>query len=1129
MIKFILARVGGGKTTCMMQQIRDFSANPDIKMTLIVPEQNTFTCEKDVLEQIGPAGNANIDVVSFTELAEKLTEGSFSRDRYRLSESSAAVLMSFALENTAGNLKLYKKHAGRKSTVRDFLSLSDEFKHSCISVDDILDAASKMDEGLLKAKLTDIGVVLREYEQLVGEKYFNPDDLLTELASSAELDSYFSGRIVFIDSFRGFSAQEYGIIEHIVVSAKAVFVTLCTEDLENSGDITDLFAESKDTASRIINIARRNGIEVAVPLYLSKKGKYCNFPPDFVRYTSPELAFLESQLYSDTPNIYGGKCENVVLYKAENIYSECDFVAATIKRLIRRNGYRYRDIAVIARNMDTYELTMRSALKKYDIYAFEDRREPVSSSPVINAVMAAVATADKGFDTETILGFLKTGLTDLSTDDISLLEEYCYVWNINGRKWLEKWTLNPDGFGDESADAKEKLETINLLREKVVRPVEKFRTALKGGVDGKTAAQALWDFLTDIRINPNLRKLAGEFRRDGREGAVAELDRMWTVLTETIDEFNTLTQGRKITASSLYGILDTMFSAKTVGVLPEGLDEIVLGSADRMRISAPKVTFVIGANSGVFPSDSLGSSSLTPRDRTVMEETYGLALSGGGDMKLADEKLIAYCSVCSPKEKLFVSCCSGSEMFPSEFYERIKSLFPDIKELSSRTLDGLYFSEAKQSAFEQYAASPPGRFRSAAEKYFESDSEYSGKLEALRREADEKSFRISDSGIAGELFGKNMLVSPSKVEQYYRCPFSYFCRYGIKAMPRKRAELGGDIRGNVIHFVFEQLLKQYSVDQLSSASGEELFEIISKLMNDYLFASLSGAEQNERFLFLYNRLKYTVFEIAKRMIEEFSVTEFVPVDFELSIGRDDEIGAYVLENENGSVSIEGKIDRVDVAEYDGKNFFRIIDYKSGNRHFRPSDISQGLNMQMFLYLLAMWKNGEKRYGGDLAPAGLLYCKAASPFVAVSRNDGDEEIKQKMLKDSKMDGMVLEDSRIIELMEQGAGGMYIPASITSKGEFKGNCIPFDALLKLKDKADKLVLQMSDLLKNGEIAAIPAHSGSTEYATDYSDVCKYCDYKPVCGHTEEMPVRELVDLDIKQVIENLEEEDEDNGQA
>ncbi len=1110
MLNLILSRAGGGKTSCIMQKIRSLIAQGKNGITLIVPEQFSFTSEKLMLQSIGAKAMADVDVVSFTAVAEEIVGKPALHERRRLDDSAKAVLMSLALESVKDKLKLYGKHTGKRSTVAEFTALSSEFKLNSLTTDAVRLALATQEESLLKMKLTDITTVIDAYDAMIEGSYFNPDDLLTELYDVLPESDYFNGRYVFIDSFRGFTAQEYKILGRIFSKAKEVFITLCADGLKNSDDETDLFAHTKRTAKDLIALAKKNSCDVASPVYPYENGK---------KNISPELKALENELFSPASEIYEEDCENIILCKAADIYAECRFIACTAKKLIREKGYRCRDIAVIARDSSVYEAPLGTELKKCGIGVFEDSRQPVDVSPVIAFISSAADVISRGFTTESVMRYLKTGLVGLETEEISEIENYCYMWRVNYGSWQKEWKQNPKGFGVEfDSECEATLERLNSLRKSIVDPLEKLRFSLND-VSGEEAAKAVYKFIEKVGAAENLKKLANAFIEAGDNALALELDRIWNVLMDLLDGFETVAKGRNITPKAFADMLELMLSVQTLGTLPQGLDEITVGSADRIRTLAPKIVFIAGANYGSFPALPSFGATLTDKDRRRMHE-IGIELAGYGEYKLAEEKLIAYNAFCCASDRLYVCCpernSKGEQLAPSELYIKIKSIFPKCKEVDAGELDGMYYIEGKETAFEKMAENKlmNNELYASLKAVFEEDSEYKGKTQALERVAERRNFAIKDKKAAQAIFGKELNISASRVESYHKCPFAYYCRYGIKAMPRTVAELDPMQRGNVIHHALEKLLTDYTEEQLRAMKRSELLDAITKITDEYLREKLGGNEQNERFLYLYRKLVLNVCDVAQRLIEEFEFSSFKPIDFELEIGSE-EIPPYRVGSPEGNINIYGAIDRVDCAVIEGKKYLRVVDYKSSGKEFRLSDVTQGLNMQMFIYLFALWQNGGKKYG-EITPAGVLYYPANSPLVSAERGETAEDIKTRRQKKCRMQGIVLDNGAVVAAMDSEISGLYIPVEM-KKGELKGSLISLSKLEKLKEKADKVLADMSASLHAGEIPAVPAVGKS------YKHVCEYCDYKSVCSYEENIQSKELIDDDLNVVLENLEKGD------
>ena len=231
-------------------------------------------------------------------------------------------------------------------------------------------------------------------------------------------------------------------------------------------------------------------------------------------------------------------------------------------------------------------------------------------------------------------------------------------------------------------------------------------------------------------------------------------------------------------------------------------------------------------------------------------------------------------------------------------------------------------------------------------QYIKNKPGYQGRLSALNNVAGNRAFKFNDSSVSQRLFKENMYLSASRVESYYNCPFSYFIRYGLKAEPLRTAELDPAQSGTIVHLVMEEILQKYPKGEFVGVDKSVLKADVSSVLDDYINDKMGGTEgKSKRFIFLYNRLVDTCMAIIERLKQEFSQGAFEPCGFEVEIGSDD-IPAYETALENGKVSVRGSVDRVDMMEKDGVKYLRIIDYKTGKKEFKLSELFDGLNIQM---------------------------------------------------------------------------------------------------------------------------------------------------------------------------------------
>jgi len=1113
MLHLILARVGGGKTTQVHNIIEDFLHANSQSAVLLVPEQYSFATERLMLERLGPARAGRVEVLSFSRLAQRLLGERGPRGK-QLDAAAKLILMGLALEGVADKLLLYRKHAGRPGVIREMLHMAEECAQCGVCGADLLAAAEDMEETLLQSKLQDIGLILEAYHAQLAQGYMDDQDALTLLADRLPELPFFRDKLVVLDAFYGFTAQELAVLERILPQARAVYVTLCADSLDIAGE-EDVFAHTKRTARKLIQIANKHNVPVAKPQYLSAGRDNDSYR----RYEVEALAALEANLFDWFAEPYGGDCEAITLCRAADVADECRYVAVTAKKLVREQNLRCRDIYVIARDTQAYEAPLRAELNKCGLPIFEDKRQPVVAQPLMLLLRGALEIAARGFSTEALLRCLKTGLMGLDIEQVSLLENYAFLWKINGRRWLSPWTRHPEGFGfSMDGETKSRLEELNALRQRAVGPLLRFRESLRESADGEGFARAVFSLLEELEAAARLQILAEQLWHSEEPELALEQNRVWDTLMQLLDTFAQVLSGRPYAPARLRELFELTLSGMSLGAIPQGLDEICIGSADRVRAGAPKAVFVLGMNEGVFPPAPARSGTLDDRERKRLYD-MGIALSTFGDYRVAEERFYVYTTLCCAREHLYLSCLQrgdgkGGALSPSEYYHRVKALFPGCRELDTEALDPLYFAEGLPLAFEQLAEQyqQGGPVAASLRALLSGQAAYAPKLAALDRAARRAEFQIQDTQTAQALFGEHMKLSASRVDAYYRCPFQYFCAYGLRAKPRKPAELDPLQRGSLLHFVLEFLFSQLQMEALQDMPREARLAAIRDAVERYRREQLDAVEGDEQLLALLERNARTLLELLNRLLAELRGSSFQPVDFELSIDFEGDIPPYRLELESGAtVSLRGQVDRVDLAEIDGRRYVKIVDYKSSARSISLSDVLEGMNLQMLIYLFAICQNGRERYGDPL-PAGILYQKLGAEPSAAERGQSPEDIQKKNRDATKAQGLLLRDSAVVLAMEPEGAGLYVPATLKG-GKLSGSLIGLEELGVLQHKVDALIREMAERLRDGRIPALPVAG------KNYDGVCQYCDYNDTCQHEADAPARTLRDRKQEVVLAEL----------
>ncbi|HIW74582.1 MAG TPA: PD-(D/E)XK nuclease family protein [Firmicutes bacterium] len=1110
-------------------------------MLLLVPEQFSFETERALLERLGPRLCGSVQVLSFTRLAEQVFRETGGLAGRRMDDAIRALLMSRALELTADHLVLYRKPAGDPETVQTVLAMTTELKQCGISPHRLEETAGQLPEGsTLRRKTEELALILHAFEAVAsgvispgteesgtqtngaherGPAYIDPLDDLAALAERLPESRIADGAQIFVDSFKGFTAQETAVLRQLMRRAEQVTVTLCADSMEDTFGGFGLFSPVIRTAARLRDLAREDGVPVARIINLRENRRSSVLP----------LRLAEAGCFAPRPTVYAEETEAVTLASCAEIYTECDFVARSIRRALREQGGRARDFAVVARNLDEYRGVLDAAMEKQEIPLYFDERTNLLTEPLPALLFAALEAVTSGFRTDDLLRLMKTGLAGFSTHSVALLENYVLMWRIDGRRWREEWTGNPNGLSVKADDLSDKrLAYLNLLRRRLLRPLERLHASLfASGADGEAFARALYRYLIDVKADTLTRLRVARLERAGEPALADRMDRLWDTVMELLDRMAVSFRGTALPPLRFAGLLRMVAGLTDLGAVPQSMDAVQVGQADRIRLSAPKTVFVLGANEGVFPAYPASQGLLTEEERRELI-ARGLPLADGADIRTAEERFFAYAAVAAPSERLVVSYvrgnAGGESLTPSALVETLRRILPRCRVLTV-TGGEPEGAESERDAFECAASlwnRPTPRAQTLRE-LFATRPEYARRLLALARAADRMPAAFREDGAARRFFGDDLRLSASRVEQYHRCRFAYFCKYGLRAEPRRPADLDALAFGTLTHYVMETVLPSYAKEGFDHIRKERAFTDAAQAVQAYAEETMGGLEdKTSRFAALLGRLSRVAGSLLWQVVRELRQSRFVPVDYELPVGLPDEedgpaVPPVVLTLPDGAkVRVIGKIDRVDIYRAEnGEQYVRIVDYKTGTKEFRLSDVVEGVNVQMLIYIFSLWQNGGERYG-KVTPAGVLYLPAKLPVIQAPRDADGETAEREQLRALRMNGLLLDDPEIVRAMEHDAAGLFIPARLTAKGELvKGASVAsLEQFGKLKKRIEDLLVKMAETLRRGDVAALPL-AGEI-------DACAWCDYRAVCGHEPDDPVRFLAARDAASVLEELDGE-------
>ena len=1073
MLKLLLGRAGTGKTTEILGTMaREGERRPQL---LIVPEQHSHDAERQLCAVGGNGVSLCAEVLSFTRLASRVFSVAGGLAEPVLDAGGRLLLMDVALKAVEDRLKVYVRPSRKPPFLTQLAATVDECKGANISPERLFEVAGQV-EGESGDKFYDLALICRAYEAYCEQRGADPRDKLTRLARALEGCPWGEGRDIYLDGFTDFTVQERQVLEKLVGQANSVTVALTCGGM--AGDEEDVFGPARRTARRLLELAKRMGVESEVRVR-SEKGAA----------VARGIARVEEHLFEAVLPVFEETPEGVELYRAMSPYSEVERAAAELARLVREEGYRYRDLAVTARSMEVYGPLITLIFPRYGLPVFLGGMDDVLQKPILTLVTGALDAVAGEYRYEDVFRYLKTGLTDLSRDEVDRLENYVLKWDIKGSRWTQagEWNMHPEGYGGVwNETLKARVAELDGLRRRVAEPLERLRRAKEK--TGEGLALALYGFLEEIDLPRRLLERGAELRQGGEAALAAEYEQLWKLLCGALEQCAQLLGETGMDWEEFARLFKLVLSQYQVGAIPVSLDRVAAGEMPRLAHKHCKVLYLLGADDGAIPAVAPSPGLLVDEDRSLLA-AFGLESAPRLTDKLWREMTIVYETCALPSDRLIVSYAlageDGGKGQPSFLVKKLRQLFPGLVPLDERSLEKDFHMTALRPALE-LAGLRPGLGRALKEV-----PGCAPLVERMERAATMERGSLTRPTVEA-LYGRHVPMSASRMDKYKSCHFSYFMQYGLGAKARKGAEFAATDYGTFVHYVLENVLRERKGREVPGR------EQVSAVVKRYVEEQLGGlAGETARFRYLFRRLEKTVYAVVKNVCEELENSEFQPVAFELGFGKKGELPPVELTVDGVTLSVSGVVDRVDAWEKDGRLYLRVVDYKTGRKSFDLTDVWNGLGLQMLLYLFTLSEDGKTLFGDrELVPAGVLYLPARDLPVGGSRTMTEEERQKKVDEQLRRKGLVLDDEAVLSAMERGEEGFrFLPLKMKKSGEIGGEAlVSAERLGKLERHTRQILRDIAAELAAGNIAADPFWQGPQHNA------CQWCEYAAACQFRE-----------------------------
>ncbi len=1111
MVRFILGEAGSGKSSVVIERIKKH-AESGRRIFVIVPEQFSFEYERKMYQKLGSVVSNSINVLSFTRLARLVFDTFGSRSGEYADDSTKAVLMYLALKEIRKNrsLMFFGRQAESRSFINDALEIVSDLRRASVSAESLASCLNGMDENL-KEKASDISMIYSAYDSIMTKRGFR-DSLtdITEAAAIANMNDYFEGSVCFIDEFDSFSPDETEMIDVMTAECLELNVALCTPETEKKEN--SLFSTVNTTYARLRTIAEKYRSEQETEILSGNK-----------RFKNGATGKLSGSIFRrrSSPVLSEGA---VQITEAKDLYREADFVCSYIRKLVDGNECRYGEITIASRQPEDYDIILKTALERYGIPYFSDAETPVMHTSIVILITSLLELAgSKKLQSDVIFRYAKTGLTTVSLTETAFLENFCYKWNVDGTMWEESFEKT----GLSGTEKKEDLANAEALRLRLADPVITLRNRIKGS----TASQMcryIYEFLEEQGVTDKVSALTAEYKNAGITDTASELERLWNCIMDAFSTVSDILGDEPVDPAEFAELFTLIVRQNRFLAPPQKLDIVSVVSAEKARVEGQKVIFIMGANEGILPYAAKSSGLLGSTDKEAFAK---LGIDLGKDTKrlLNDERFVVYRLFSSASERVIISyplCdAKGGTRFPSYILNQIAGMYSDNIKKPASEYDVLFYSPTPAAAYHNYVQ---GNFGSEREKRALREAlynipDYRFRIESLDAIGKDGVHAVSDSSLMSRLMGDRIQVSATSFEDFSECHFRYFCRYGLHIKARDRRDMDFRDLGNLVHSCLENILSGCTTkDEFISMTDEVITAKIKEFAEKYKNENLAGDfGKNARLDSKFEKFTEDTLYLVNHLKEELAASQFMPEKFEFEINEATGGTPFRIKGHEGTeIILKGKIDRVDIYTdpETGEKFIRIIDYKTGVKSFELEKILYGIEIQMLLYLFSVTASGG--YYSDYVPAGVLYMPSGSIELGRDRT-GDDDTEAYLNKFYRMSGVVLKELKVLRAMEENIAGIYIPAKLKSGSEkngtfeldkVKSRCLTRPQFERLRRHVKELLEKMAADLLDGDVSALPLNYDSQK------DVCRFCDYKEICGNYPRKFERFVPD-DIKDIETNI----------
>lgn len=1052
------------------------------KLYLVVPEQFTLGAEEALIKANRLSGLLDVEVLSPKRLENRVLQETGGLTKTYMDSHGKNMLLQKTLGDIQEQLTIYRSSVKKPGFLLNIADLIGELKQNEISPENLEETRKRLNQGIMPQKLGDVIKIYRHFQELLGNDRKDEEDLRNFVCGKIPTAEFLKDSEIWIDGFQNFSAQDYRMIGNLLETATEIHIALPWDPNPVARDL-EVFHLTATTMDAIKAIGARAQVSFKVEKISS------------VHQKKPELAHLEANLFAYPKLKYLEAVHQISLIQCQNTWEEVEMGAHTILELIREEGLSFRDIVVLAGDLDEYGSIIKRIFAQYQIPFFMDDLRAIGDNHLVEAVVTALEAIQSNYRLDDVIGFVKTGFSPISLSECEDLENYALEFGIRGKQWEQE-------FSKISQNSALELVSLNALRVKLITPLAQLKAALKAGQTCQDYTRTLYEFLVTIKTPEKIEALVEQFLQEQNYEAMEIYHQIWNILMEVFDQIVETMGSDEVTGEEYLRILKSGFQGYQLGIIPPYRDYVSITDLRRSRSSAFEVLIVFGLNEGKIPGAGSEPNLFSDLERQILGANQ-IWLQNNRSFQMDQERFLVYDLLTKPQSRLVLHWAladlEGNSQQPSILVSQILGIFPTIEIISTLT-DGV-------AAFWNSLSTPDATLWHLVNYLRKSQTESSATQQervlwaevldwyqnnpAYRKNIDNLMQALNYAGVsqamtgteAAALYGKNLRTSITRLETHRQCPFSHYVRYGLKPEGRPIYTIAAPEIGTLLHELIDGFFRAVREQQLDLRTLPKikrdtlLEEVLESCLPQIKTNVFNSTGQNQ---YLGKKLERVGKKSIDILVQQLCAGDFEPQATEFCFEQELSLPDAKL----GEVKIYGKIDRLDLYQKDGHTWVKVIDYKTGSKKLGYDDIYYGLSLQLLVYL-----DGAMTVipAEEILPGGTFYFYVDDPMP---RLDFGENVQAVINKSFKLNGLLLDDDLVIAAMDHDADAKTSDILPVYRSEFKLKQDEFTAII---DYVRKTVIRQIKNIYQGDIKIRPYKKGA-----DYA--CQYCDYKGICQFDE-----------------------------